>query len=146
MTCNPFLRNTSPAMRRYNAGVALTMGGYLLAVFGTATFVHRHHPHGITVYLLSAMPAFCIFAMLAVVVTYLRDEKDEYVRMLMVRSLLAAAFVVLAIGAYNDFLRSFGDLAPLPPFSQWVVFWIVFAIAQAIQYRNDATPRSTENA
>ncbi len=145
MTCNPFHRNNSPAIRRYTTGIALTMGGYLLTVFGTATFVNHHHPHGITVYLLSALPAFCIFAMLAVVVTYLRDEKDEYVRMLMVRSLLAATFVVLAIGAYNDFLRSFGDLAPLPPFSQWVAFWIVFAIAQAIQHRNAASPRNNEN-
>ena len=133
MICNPFSRHKSPALRRYNRGVSLTMLGYLLAVFGTATFVHNHHPHGITVYLLSALPAFCILAMLGVVVNYLRDEKDEYVRMLMVRSLLAAAFIVLAVGAYNDFLRSFGDLPALPAFSQWVIFWLTFAIAQFVQ-------------
>ena len=138
MNCNPFSKKNSPAIRRYTAGIALTMTGYLLAVFGTATFVKHHHPHGITVYLLSALPAFCIFAMLAVVVIYLRDERDEYVRMLMVRSLLAATFFVLAIGAYNDFLRSFGNLSALPPFSQWVAFWFIFAIAQAVQSRRDA--------
>lgn len=133
MNCNPFNRHNSPALRRYNQGVGLTMFGYLLAVFGTATFVHRHHPHGLTVYLLSALPAFCILAMLGVVVNYLRDEKDEYVRMLMVRSLLAATFIVLAVGAYNDFLRAFGDLPALPAFSQWVIFWFTFAIAQFVQ-------------
>ena len=133
MNCNPFNRYNSPALRRYNIGVGLTMFGYLLAVFGTATFVHHHHPHGITVYLLSTLPSLCILAMLGVVVIYLRDEKDEYVRMLMVRSLLAATFIVLAIGAYNDFLRVFGDLPALPPFSQWVVFWFTFAIAQFVQ-------------
>ena len=139
MNCNPFSRNNSPAVRRYTAGVALTMSGYMLAVLGTSIFVHHHHPHGITVYLLSALPSLCIFAMLAVVVIYLRDEKDEYQRMLVVRSLLSATFVVLAIGAYDDFLRSFGDLAALPPFSQWVAFWATFGIAQAVQARNGAS-------
>jgi len=139
MNCNPFSSYKSPAIRRYNVGIALTMSGYLLAVLGTATFVKHHHPHGITVYLLSALPALCIFAMLGVVVIYLRDEKDEYVRMLMVRSLLAATFVGLAIGAYNDFLRSFGDLSALPPFTQWVAFWLIFGIAQVVQSRSDAS-------
>ena len=138
MNCNPFHPTKSAAIRRYNAGVGLTMTGYLFAVFGTATFVHHHHPHGITVYLLAALPSFCILAMLGVVVIYLRDEKDEYLRMQMVRSLLAATFIVLAIGAYNDFLRSFGDLSALPPFSQWVAFWLTFAIGQFIQRWRDS--------
>ena len=140
MNCNPFRRSGSPAMRRYNIGVGLTMLGYLLAVFGTASFVHNHAPHGVTVYALAALPSFCILAMLGVVVRYLRDEKDEYVRLLMVRSLLAAIFIVLAIGAYNDFLRVFGGLPALPPFSQWVAFWFTFGLAQFVQRwsnRND---------
>ncbi len=139
MNCNPFSRKNSPAIRRYNAGIVLTMSGYVLAVLGTATFVKHRHPHGVTVYLLSALPCICILAMLAVVVKYLHEEKDEYVRMLVVRSLLAATFVGLAIGAYNDFLRTFGDLAALPPFTQWVAFWLIFGIAQAVQSRSDAS-------
>ena len=133
MTCNPFSATAPPAVRRYLQGILLTMGGYLLATFGTTSFVHHTHPRGAVVYCLSAIPSFCIFAMLAVVVIYLRDEKDEYQRMLVVRSLLAATFVGLALDAYVDFLRSFGDLPALPPFTSFVVFWVVFAIAQAVQ-------------
>ena len=133
MSFNPFKCGSSQAMRQYNTSTGLVMTGYLLATFGTATFVHHHHPHGVMVYLLAALPSFCILAMLGVVAIYLRDEKDEYIRMLMVRSLLVATFVVLAIGAYSDFLRAFGDLPALPPFSQWVAFWLTFAIAQFAQ-------------
>ena len=133
MTCNPFSATASPAVRRYNKGIGLTMSGYVLATLGTTRFVSRNHPHGAAVYLLSALPSFCIFAMLAVVIIYLRDEKDEYQRMLVVRSLLAATFAGLALDAYSDFLRSFGDLPALPPFTSFVAFWVIFGIAQAIQ-------------
>ena len=123
----------SPAVKRYTTGVALTMSGYILAVLGTAWFVHHHHPQGAEVYFLAAPPAFCILAMLLVVVTYLRDEKDEFQRMLFVRSLLWATFATLAIGAYNDFLRSYDSPHTLPPFSLFVSFWLIFSIARAIQ-------------
>jgi hypothetical protein len=133
MNCNPFGKKGSPAIRRYTRGVALTMFGYLLAVLGTSFYVKAHHPAGIMLYALSAMPALCILAMLGVVVIYLRDEKDEYQRMLVVRSLLTASFAILAIGAFTDFLRSYGNLPGLPPFAEWVAFWMVFGLAQAFQ-------------
>ena len=133
MNCNPFRENQSPAIKRYTAGVLLTMSGYVLAVLGTSTFVHHHPPHGAAVYLLAALPSLCIFAMLGVVIIYLRDEKDEYVRLLAIRSLLVATFAVLAVGAYTDLLRSFGNLPALPPFTEFVSFWVVFGMAQAVQ-------------
>jgi hypothetical protein len=133
MICNPFSRNASPAVRRYTTGIALTMSGYVLAVLGTSIYVNHHHPHGFEVYALSAIPSFCIFAMLWVVIRYLRDERDEYQRMLVVRSLLCAAFAILALSAYTDFLRSYGNLPALPPFTEFVAFWIVFGFAQAFQ-------------
>ena len=73
-----------------------------------------------------------------VVVIYLRDEKDEYVRMLTVRSLLAGTFMVLALGAFTDFLRSYGDHPGFPPFTEWIAFWFTFTIAQFIQRRGSS--------
>ena len=137
MYCNPFSKNVSPVMRRYNKGAALSMAGYLLAVLGTSAYVHAHRPTGPMLYFLSAVPSFCILCMLVVVVIYLRDEKDEYVRMLTVRSLLAGTFIVLALGAFTDFLRSYGHLAGLPPFTEWIAFWLSFAFAQYIQRRGN---------
>lgn len=137
MQCNPFSPTAPPALKRYNRGMGLTMLGYLFAVFGTTSFVKHNHPHGPIVYLLSALPSFCIFAMLGVVIFYLRDETDEYKRMLFVRSLLAAAFFTLALGAYTDFLRIYGAIENVPAFAQFVCFWLAFALAQALQSRGD---------
>lgn len=136
MFCNPFSKSASPAMRRYKQGAALTMAGYLFAVLGTAMYVHNHRPTGPMLYFLSAIPSFCILCMLIVVVVYLRDEKDEYVRMLTVRSLLAGTFVVLALGTFTDFLRSYGNRPGLPPFTEWIAFWFSFALAQFVQRRS----------
>jgi hypothetical protein len=133
MTCNPFSKTASPAVRRYTQGILLTMSGYVLAVLGTTFYVHAHHPTGIMLYALSAIPSFCIFAMLGVVVIYLRDEKDEFQRVLVVRALLTAAFAILALSAYMDFLRSYGNLPALPPFTDFVLFWMIFGLAQAVQ-------------
>jgi hypothetical protein len=133
MTCNPFSKNASPAVRRYTRGIALTMSGYLFAVLGTSVYVKAHHPTGFMLYTLSAIPAFCIFAMLWVVIRYLRDEKDEYLRLLVVRSLLCSTFAILGLGAFMDFLRSYGNLPALPPFTDFVVFWMIFGFAQAVQ-------------
>ncbi len=133
MICNPFQVNASPAVKRYTAGMFFTMLAYLVCVFATTTVAHRYHPHGPAVYLLSAIPSACILAMLGVVAIYLRDEKDEYQRMLFVRSLLWATFATLAIAAYSDFLRSYGDLPALPPFVEFVAFWMVFGVVQGVQ-------------
>jgi hypothetical protein len=137
MYCNPFSKTASPAVRRYTRGVAMTMAGYLLAVFGTTIYVHNHHPAGFMLYCLSALPSLCILCMLLVVVIYLRDESDEYIRMLTVRSLLAGTFVVLALSTFNDFLRSYGHSSGLPPFTEWIVFWFSFAAAQFFQRRSN---------
>lgn len=139
MTCNPFSKKASPAVRRYTKGIALTMSGYVFAVFGTSFYVHAHHPTGFMLYTLSAFPAFCIFAMLWVVIRYLRDEKDEYLRLLVVRSLLCSIFTILGLGAFMDFLRSYGNLQALPPFTEFVVFWMIFGFAQAFQSMGGST-------
>ena len=128
-----FCSTNSPAIKQYNRGILLTMSCYLVAVLAAATVVHRFHPHGPLIYLLCLVPSCCIFAMLGVVVRYLRDEKDEYQRILAVRSLLCAAFAVLGVSAYTDFLRSFGNLPGLPPFAEFIAFWFIFGIAQAVQ-------------
>jgi hypothetical protein len=137
MPCNPFSATASRAVHRYTRGIILTMSGYVLAVLGTSAFVHHHpHPQGIMLYLLCAPPSFCIFAMLTVVVNYLRDEHDEYQRMLVVRSILCATFAILALSAYTGFLRSYGNFAGLPPFTDFVVFWMIFGVAQAVQAKS----------
>jgi lipopolysaccharide export LptBFGC system permease protein LptF len=64
---------------------------------------------------------------------YLQEEKDEYIRLITMRSLLTGTAALLAMLVVNDFLRSISGAAAIPPFTSWVVFFLVFGLAQAVQ-------------
>jgi hypothetical protein len=95
--------------------------------------VRHHHPVGAELYALAAVPTLPILAVLVVVGLYLKEEQDEFQRMVVVRSLLGAIAGLLAMSAFVDFLRSYNVLGALPPFTDFVVFWVLFGLMQAAQ-------------
>jgi hypothetical protein len=107
--------------------------GYLLATFGTTTFVRHTNPHGFEVYLLAMLPTIPVLCMLAVVGLYLGEEQDEFQRVLVVRAMLIAIAGVLGMNAYVDFLRSYKAIGALPPFTDFVTFWLLSGLVQAVQ-------------
>jgi hypothetical protein len=120
----------SAAAKKYQITVALEMASYLLIIFGVSTFVHRHHPTGGELYALAAMPSVPILGVLFAVWAYLRDEKDEYQRDMMIKSILWGTAAVLAMTAFFGFLRSFGWTGSVPPFTEFVTFWLLVALAK----------------
>jgi hypothetical protein len=124
---------STKAGKRYVWRLLLVMVGYLLATFGTTTFVRHSHPHGAEVYALAMLPTIPVLCMLGVVGLYLREEQDEFQRMLMVRSLLGAVAGILGMNAFVDFLRSYKALGALPPFTEFVTFWLLFGFVQGVQ-------------
>ncbi|MES2390659.1 MAG: hypothetical protein V4555_03390 [Acidobacteriota bacterium] len=50
-----------------------------------------------------------------------------------VRSLLGAIAGVMAMSAFVDFLRSYNAIGALPPFTEFVVFWVLFGVVQGVQ-------------
>src|SRR5471030_22393 len=123
---------STKASKRYMWRLLIVMVGYLLATFGTTTFVRHNHPHGFEVYLLAMLPTIPVLCMLGVVGLYLREEQDEFQRMLMVRSLLGAVAGILGMNAFVDFLRSYKALGALPPFTEFVTFWLLFGFVQGV--------------
>jgi hypothetical protein len=53
--------------------------------------------------------------------------------MMTMRSLLAGTAALLAVLVVNDFLRSISGAGALPVFTSWIVFFVVFGLAQAVQ-------------
>jgi hypothetical protein len=113
--------------------MVLTMAGFALAIVETSVFVERHHPRGTELYVLSALPAIPIFCMMAVLGMYLQREKDEFQRVVMVRSLLWAIAGTLGVNAFAGLLRGFGAIRPLPPFAEFAAFWVLFGAVQTVQ-------------
>ena len=120
----------SAAGKRYQITVLIEMVAYVLIMLGVSTYVHRHHPAGAELYVLSALPSLPILGVLLAVAVYLRQEKDEYQRDLAVKSILWGTAAVLAVNAFFSFLRSFGWAGSEPPFAEFVLFWLVMAFAK----------------
>ena len=102
----------SPAQRVYNRRVLVFCTAYAFALFGGVGYF-RNHPgaHGLTAYVAATVPALAIIGVFFAIGRYLVEERDEYLRMLMVRQTLVATAFALSLATLWGFLTSF-DLAP----------------------------------
>jgi hypothetical protein len=124
---------STPASKRYQRRVMVTMAAYLVVLFA-AIFVVKHvHPHGWVLYTISVVPALPVLAMLGSMGLYLQEEKDEYIRLMTMRSLVVGTAALLTVIVVGDFLRAISGAAPLAPFASFVTFFLAFGAAQAVQ-------------
>ena len=97
----------TPAWKRYNARVvwlSLLYAAFLLA----AVYGFKHHLlRGVAAYVAAVLPALPIIGIFAAIGRYLVEERDEYVRMLMVRQTLWASGFALSAATIWGFLESF---------------------------------------
>lgn len=125
------------AARRYVQRMGAVGLVYLATVWVITRYIHQHHPTGAKLFVLAAVPAFDVIAMIAVVGIYLRDEVDEFKRHQLVVSILWAIGVTLGLMAFVDFLQSYQSITAPPPFMEFCVFWLSMALVQGIlSFRN----------
>ncbi len=128
---------STPASKRYQRRVMVTMSLYVVVLLAAVVIVKHEHPHGWLLYTIAVVPAAPILAMMGSLALYLQEEKDEYLRLITMRSLLVGTAALLGVLVVNDFLRSISGVEAIPPFSSWVIFCVVFGVTQAVQTRRD---------
>ena len=128
--CGP----SSPAKKRYERDVLRLMVGYLVLVFGVAWIVRHGHLQGWRAYFFSVLPAIIIIALLARMGSYLGEEKDEYQRLLTIRSILVGTAALLGTLVVNDFVRAFAGAGAIPPFAGFMVFMVAMGLTQLVQW------------
>jgi hypothetical protein len=106
----------SRAIRRYSWGIAITMTGYVLILFGVNAFFANSAPTGVSAYAAAVLPALPIIAVFALIGRYLVEEQDEYVRMLMVRQSLIATAFALSVATVWGFLEDFELVQHVPAY------------------------------
>jgi hypothetical protein len=102
----------SPAVRRYVWRVAVAMTSYVVVLVGVDLIVRRTAPLGPVLYLLAVLPALPVLGVFAALGRYLVEETDEYQRSCMIRQIIYATGLTLAITTVWGFLSSFTDIAP----------------------------------
>ncbi len=114
---------SSIAERRYRAQILILSAVYATLLFG-ASYVFKHQlVDGPTACLAAVLPALPIIGIFVSIGRYLVDERDEYLRMLMVRQTLWASGFALAISTVWGFLESFGVVAHVEAYAVAILWF-----------------------
>ena len=116
-----FGERKNPAQRRYLQGGVAVMLAYFGFLFSATMTAHRWHPQGWHLSLVALLPSLPIVGMFLITARYLREERDEFQRDLVVRCLLWGIAAVMTVEMFTSFRRTFGWAGSLPPFTDWFV-------------------------
>lgn len=103
----------SPAARRYVRRLALLMIAYAITLSAVIGGFFAYHPGDTSpiAYAMALMPALPLVLVFVEIGRFLRDEPDEYRRVLMTRQALVATGFMLSIATIWGFLENFGLVA-----------------------------------
>lgn len=130
MTCS-----MNSAQRRWTISCWLSaLLVVLLSVAAAMAFLYGHL-RGPLSYPVAVLPALPILWVLYETGRYLAAEKDEFLRMLLVQSLLGGAFGTLAVTTIWGYLEDFTHAPRLHLGLVYLIFWLCTGIAFPVVYR-----------
>jgi hypothetical protein len=134
-----FCKGATTAKKAYQRSVLQFMACYAVVLFCSTWFVKHDGAEHFYLYFWSVIPAIPIVAVIWRMGVYLREEKDEYQRLLAMQSILVGTGALLATIVVNDFIRAFAKTQGLPPFWLFCIFCVGMGAAQAfLKLRNRA--------
>jgi undecaprenyl pyrophosphate phosphatase UppP len=135
-----FCKTNSVAEKSYRRDVLRLMVAYAVVLFGASWFVRHDGAQHFFLYFWSVMPAIPILAVMIRMGKYLREEKDEYQRLMAMQAILVGTAALLATLVVSDFLRAFANTGTLPAFAGFLIFVGSMAAAQAWQKLRNRMP------
>ncbi len=119
----------SPATRAYMKRSFPVLASYFVIFTVTDIYVVRAHPAGWALYACAALPFIPLFTVFVLTGTYLKAERDDFKRELVMRCLLWGAGASLSVNLFAGFLRIFGWNGQAQPFSE--LFTLCIAVIAA---------------
>jgi len=112
----------SAPQRRYNRRVLLLAVVYVALLFPAVFLLNRHLVAGPAAYLVGVLPALPVIGFFVAIGAYMVEERDEYLRMLLVRQSLVATGLAMAAATFWGFLEGFELLPHLVGYA-WPIVW-----------------------
>lgn len=131
MNCSPM----NAAVRRYTWRISITMSFYVVFLISAVWLFSHRHPSGGLAYGLALLPALPVVGVLVVVGLYLAEEKDEFLRNLLVQAMVWGMGVTLAVTTLWGFLELFVPVPHLQLYLVFPIFWFVVAVASPLLRR-----------
>ena len=101
----------SSARRRYFWRMAASMSIYVVSLFSAELLIGRELVSGLLMWVLALVPGLAIIGAFYAIGMLILEQKDEFMRMLVVRQTLVATGFALSIATVWGFLENF-DLVP----------------------------------
>jgi hypothetical protein len=108
--------------RRYLIRLFTAMGLYVVSLFAAKYLTNHHLVKGWTIWPLALLPGLSIVGAFYAIAMLIIEQKDEYIRMLLVRQTLFATGITLAAATVWGFLENFGLVIHLDAF-YWAIVW-----------------------
>jgi hypothetical protein len=124
----------SPATRAYQKQTFTVLALYFVVFCGTKYLVDRLHPAGWQLFAFAVLPSLPLIAMFYLTGKYLKAERDDFKRELIMRCLLAGAGTCLSVNVIAGYLRIFGWHGQTLPFMELIAFCLG-ALAAKITYK-----------
>jgi hypothetical protein len=118
------------AGRRYLGRFFPAMTGYVVVLLVSLWFIKTHHPAGPLLWLLGVAPAVPVIAVIAAMGLYLMEETDEFLRTVLVQSMLWSVGITLAFCTAWGFLENVGAVPHVPLYLIFPIFCGAFGLAQ----------------
>jgi hypothetical protein len=129
----PFLCGIrSAAERRYVFRMWIAAGLCILFCELSAVTLRLTHWKGLPVYPLAVLPALPILWAIFETGRYLNDEKDEFLRNVLIQSLLGGIGGCLGLTTVWGYLEDFAGIPRLDPAMIYAIFWFFAALSYPI--------------
>jgi len=122
----------NPAMKRYNWRVVWLSLVYAILLIA-AVYGFKHHLFSGTIaWIAAVLPALPIIGIFGAMGRYLVEEKDEYIRMILVRQSLWASGFALSVATVWGFLENFNLVDHVDAYSVAIVWFFGLGIGSLI--------------
>ena len=122
----------SAAHRRYVWRVAAAMAGYLVTLVAAECLIDQQGLAGPPAWLVALLPGLCVAAVFWALARLLIEEKDEYLRNLMVRQMLIASGITLTAATIYGFFENYGLVGHIDAFYIAVLYFFGLGIGAVV--------------
>lgn len=120
------------ARRRYLVRLGSSMAIYLGSLFAAKYLISRGLVDGLVMWVLGLIPGLAVVGSFYAIAMLILEQKDEFVRMLIVRQTLIGTAMALSISTVWGFLENFGLVGHVDAYWIAVIWFLGFGIGGLI--------------
>jgi len=121
--------------RRFHRRLLAVMVSYVLALAVMSLSMDHLHAKGVALILLALLPALPIVAAIGLAAVYLSEQKDEFVRTVLIESMLWGVGATLIVTTVWGALEKFAHIRPMSLFLVYPLCCVFVILARVVVKR-----------